>query len=97
MGREKQGHLDCQLSRLPGFLKRGDSWVGQPGSLCSCVAGNCVTQLGRCLFEMDVIEMDALAIKSLTSGTLHCNQKSLMLGTYTTIVFVKLPFKVKLY
>ena len=35
-----------------------------PGSSSACVAGNCVTQLAVCLFEMDVSE---LAIKSLLS------------------------------
>lgn len=34
-----------------------------------CVAGNCVTQLAICLFEMEVSEMKGTAIKSLSSGT----------------------------
>lgn len=39
-----------------GLSKSRTSWVGQPGSLPSCVAGT-------------VFEVDALAIKSLMSGT----------------------------
>ena len=53
----------------PGLSKRGTSCVGQPGSLSNWIAGNCVTQLALCLFDVDVFETDASAIKSLMSGT----------------------------
>ena len=43
------------------FCKRGTSWVGQPGPLSPCVAGN--------MSEVEFFEVDALAIKSLMSGT----------------------------
>ena len=41
------------------------------------------------LFELDVSEMDAWAIKSLTSGIYIQKSLSLLLGTHTTQALVK--------
>lgn len=40
MGLEKQGHSNGHSLGQPGLSKRGASWVGQPGSLSSCITGN---------------------------------------------------------
>ena len=39
--------------------------MGQPGSLPRCSVSSCVRQLAICLFKVNAIKMDALAIKSL--------------------------------
>lgn len=60
--------MDSYLGH-PEFSKRGTLRVGRPGSLSSCVANNCVTQLVIYLFQMDVFEMGVLAVQSLISST----------------------------
>lgn len=59
-GKSKVTQVVSYLS--PSVFKRGASRVGWSGSLSSYVAG-------VCLLEMNVFEMDALAIRSLMSGT----------------------------
>lgn len=51
------------------------------GSPSSCAADNCVTQLVICLFEMDVFEIYAAAIKNLVSGT-TLQSKTLIVGHF---------------
>ena len=68
-----------------GLSKRRTSWAGRPGSLYACVAGNCVTQLAICLFEMDVSEMKASAIKSLLSGTYFTARVAIRMNTFWPI------------
>lgn len=41
----------------------------QPGFLSRCSTSNCVMPMAICLFQIDVFEMDACAIKSLMLGT----------------------------
>lgn len=56
-----------------GYLetsKNGTSWLVQPGFLSSYFASSCVIQLAICLLEMNVFEIDVLAIKSLMSQAL---------------------------
>ena len=52
-----------------GLSKRELHGWGQPDFSSSCFASSCVIQLAICLFRVDVFEMNAAAIKSLTSGT----------------------------
>ena len=52
-----------------GFLKGEFHGWGQPGSLSSCFASSCVTQLEIRLFKMDVFEVNASAMKNIMPGT----------------------------
>lgn len=56
------------MQAIQGFLKGETTGMGA-ACLLICLASNCITQLAIYLFEMVVLEMDALAIKSLVSGT----------------------------
>lgn len=82
--REGKSRVTQAVSYLsdPGLSRRGASWVEQPGSFSSCVAGN------MCIWD-GCLWVDAMVIKSLMSGTYNPKNKlSHTTGTASTVYVV---------
>lgn len=61
--REKWDHPSCQLPRLPRAFLKGNFMGGAAWLFYLIVSG------AICVFGMDALEVGALAIRSLSSGT----------------------------